>query len=207
MKNSKRNFTLGLLGAATIPAWAQFSLPSLGGGSKSSGGADPAKIEADLKSIIETTSIAVGKLAEALGLTETAAKAQKVADDIKSGKVGLADSTSIVGDVSSSVKFEMEKKQNEGTKLDAAAGAVAAEALLPALMAFPLWKSVADGVKSLDRTAMMSAASLVQAASKVPAAAKGTLDMSQATISYLSFSGADTTSVQKQAEEAAKKLF
>lgn len=204
MKNSKRNFTLGLLGAAVIPAWAQFSLPSLGGGSKSSGGADPAKIEADLKSIIETTSIAVGKLAEALGLTETAAKAQKVADDIKSGKVGLADSTSIVGEVSTSVKSEMEKNQKDGKKLDAAAGAVAAEALLPAVKAFPLWKSVADGVKSLDRSALMSAASLAQAASKVPSAAKSTLDMSQSAIAYLSFSGADMTSVTKAAESGLK---
>jgi len=204
MKNSKRNFTLGLLSAATLPAWSQFSLPGLGGGAKSSGGGDPTKIEADLKSITDTTAMAVNKLAEALGLTETAAKAKGTSEDIKSGKLGLADATSMVTEISASVKAEMEKKQKEGTKLDAAAGAVAAEALLPAISAFPLWKSVADGVKSLDRSALMSAASLAQAASKVPAAAKGTLDMSQAAIAYLSFSGTDVTSVKQKAESTLK---
>ena len=201
MENSKRNFTLGLLSAATLPAWAQFGLPGLGGGAKSSGGADPTKIETDLKSIIETTSFAVNKLAAALSLTETATKAKITAEDIKTGKLGLADATNAVTEVSASVKAEMEKRQKEGTKLDAAASAWATEALLPALSAFPLWKSVAEGVKSLDRGALMSAASLAQAASKVPAAAKSTLDMSQSAIAYLSFSGADMTAVTKEVQK------
>jgi hypothetical protein len=203
MKISKRTFTVGLMAVAGSPAWAQFGLPSLGG-SKSSGGGDPRKIEADLTSINELTSRSLSKLAEALGLKETAAKSKKNADDIKSGNLGLADATGAVGEVSASVMADMEKKQKEGKKLDAASGAVATEALLPAIKAFPTWKSVADGVKSLDSTALMGAASLAQAAPKVPTAAKNTLDMSQAGISYLTFSGVDTTSIKKAAEANLK---
>jgi hypothetical protein len=203
MNISKRNFAAGLMAAAATPVFAQFSLPGMGGG-RSSGGGDPRKIEADLKSITELTSRALSKLAEAMGLKETAAKITKNADDIKSGSVGLQDATSLVSEVSASVKGEIEKNQKDGKKLDAAAGAIAAEALLPAIKAFPLWKSVVDGAKSLDRTALMGAAALAQAAPKVPTAAKNTLDMTQAGIAYLSFSGVDTTAVKEAATASLK---
>lgn len=207
MNKSKRKFTFGLLGAAAVPAWAQFSLPNLGSlglGSNTTGGGDPRKIEADLKGIIETTSIAVSKLAAAIGLSETSAKAKKIADDIKTGNVGLSDSTSIVSEHSAAVRAEMEKNQREGKKLDAASGALASEALLPAIKAFPLWSSVVSDVKSLDSSALVSSAALIYAVSKAPAAAKSTFDMSHAAIAYLSFSGVDTTAVKKAAESGLK---
>lgn len=203
MKISKRDFIASLVAAAATPVFAQFSLPGMGG-SKPPAGADPRKLEADLKSINELTSLALSKLAEAMGLKETAAKMTKTAEDIKSGSVGLPDATSIISEVSASMKAEMEKNQKEGKKLDVAAGGIAAEALLPAVKAFPLWKSVAEGVKSLDRTALMGAAALVQAAPKVPTSAKNTLEMTQAGIAYLSFSGVDTSTVKQAAESSLK---
>lgn len=206
MKLSKRKLALGLLaGAVAVPAWAQLgALGGLMGGGRSGGGSDPKKLEEDLKGIIESTSLAMGKLAEAMGLKETSARMQKNAADIKSGAVGLADSTSLVSDASAEVKAEMEKNQREGTKLDAASSTIATQALEPAIKSFPRWKSVADGFKSLDRTALLGAASLAQAIPKVPTAAKSTLEMYQAGITYLTFSGADTTSVKQAAESALK---
>jgi hypothetical protein len=44
--------------------------------------------------------------------------------------------------------------------------------------------------------------SLAQAAPKVPTAAKNTLDMYQAGIAYLSFSGVDTSAVKETAQKS-----
>lgn len=204
MDQSKRKIAVAVaLFVSSYPALAQFG-GLLGGGSKSSGKGDPKKIEADLKSIIEKSSLALSILAEAMGMKETAAKLQKNADDIKSGAVGLADSTNVVSDASSSVKDEMEKNQKEGKKLDSKSASTAVQAIEPAIMSFPLWKSVADGFKSLDNSAIMGAASLAQAVLKVPTAAKNSLDMYQAGITYLTFSGADTSSLTKAAESSLK---
>ena len=206
MKISKRKLTFGmLLAISAYPALAQ--LPGfggmMGGGSKSAGG-DPKKLESDLKQIIEATSVALAKLADAMGLKETSAKMQKNADGIKSGAIGLSESTDTVSETCASVVAEIAKNQQEGKKLDAASGAVAIQAIEPGIKTFPLWKSVADGIKSLDRSALMGAAALVQAGPKIPTAAKNSLDLYQAGISYLTFSGADTTAVKKAAESALK---
>ena len=206
MNNSKRKLALGLLLAAgSYPVLAQLGgLGSfLGGGSKSAG-ADPKKLESDLKLIIESTSVALAKLADAMGLKESSAKMQKNADDIKSGAVGLSDSTTTVSDTCASVVAEIAKNQQSGKKLDAASSNIALQAIEPGIKSFPLWKSVADGVKSLDSSAAMGAVALVQAAPKIPTAAKNSLDLYQAGISYLAFSGADTSSVKKAAEGALK---
>ncbi len=189
--------------AVSSPAFAQFG-GVFGGGSKSDGGGDPKQIEADLKSIIETTSEALSKLAEAMGMKEIAAKLQKNAADIKSGTVGLADSTSIVSDASASVKNEMEKNQKDGIKLDSASAGIAVQAIGPGIKSFPLWVGVVNGAKSLDKFALMSAPALVQAVQKVPTAAKNSLEMYQGGITYLTFSGADTSSLKKQAEASLK---
>jgi hypothetical protein len=206
MINSKRKLALGLLLAAgSYPVLAQLGALGglLGGGSKAAG-ADPKKLESDLKLIIESTSVAFDKLADAMGLKEASAKMQKNADDIKSGKVGLSDSMTIVSETSASVVAEIAKNQQSGKKLDAEASAKALQAIEPGIMSFALWKSVADGVKSLDRSAAMGAVALVQAAPKIPTAAKNSLDLYQAGISYLAFSGVDTSSVKKAAEGALK---
>jgi len=206
MRSSKRKLVLGISSLALAsPVFAQLGGLGgvLGGGSKSGGG-DPKKIEADLRSIIEKTSIALSKLAEAMGLKESAAKMQQTADDIKSGKVGISDSTNVVSDVSASVKAEMEKNQKEGKKLDSKSSSTAVQALEPGIQSFPLWKSVIDGGKSLDKTALLSLPDLAQAIPKVPTAAKNSLEMYQAGISYLTFSGADTSSLKKSAESALK---
>jgi hypothetical protein len=190
--------SLGLIAAiaAAATGCAQMPVPGMGGGK--SGGGDPRKIEADLKRINEVTLTALGQLAQALGLKETAAKMGKNADDIRAGTVGLPDATSIVSEASESVTAEMEKFQKEGKKLDAASSAAASRAILPGIQAFPLWKSVADGGRTLDRGSLLGAASLAQALPKVPTAAKNTIDMFQASVRYLSFSGADTSALEKE---------
>ncbi len=210
----KRNLVIGLLLTATAyPALAQLGglgsliqpggLSSLMGISKSSG-TDPKRLESDLKVIIESTSLALAKLAEAMGLKESSAKMQKNADDIKSGAVGLSESTNMVNEVSASVTAEIVKSQQEGRKLDAASSAIALQAIEPGIKSFPQWKAVAEGVMSLDHSALMGAGALVQAAPKVPTAAKNTFDMYRAGIAYLTFSGADTSAVKKAAEQALK---
>jgi hypothetical protein len=210
MNNSKRKLALGLLLAAgSYPVLAQLGglgglIGGLMGGGAKSSGADPKKLESDLKLIIGSTSVALAKLADAMGLKESSAKMQKNADDIKSGAVGLSDSTTTVSDTCASVVAEIAKNQQSGKKLDAASSAIALEAIEPGIKSFPLWKSVAEGVKSLDRSSMMGAVALVEAAPKIPTAAKNSLDLYQAGISYLAFSGADTSSVKTAAESALK---
>jgi len=206
MTISKRKLILGsILTISAYPALAQLGALGglLGGGSKSAG-SDPKKLESDLKQIIESTSFALAKLAEAMGKKEESAKMLKNADDIKSGKIGLSESTDMVSETCASVAAEIAKNQKEGKKLDAASSSIAIQAIEPGIMSFPLWKSVADGIKSLDRSAMMGAAALVQAGPKIPVAAKNSLDLYQTGISYLTFSGADTSSVKKAAESALK---
>jgi hypothetical protein len=206
MTISKRKLILGsILTVSAYPALAQLGALGglLGGGSKSAG-SDPKKLESDLKQIIESTSFALAKLAEAMGKKEESAKMLKNADDIKSGKIGLSESTDMVSETCASVAAEIAKNQKEGKKLDAASSSIAIQAIEPGIMSFPLWKSVADGIKSLDRSAMMGAAALVQAGPKIPVAAKNSLDLYQTGISYLTFSGADTSSVKKAAESALK---
>lgn len=207
MDPKKRSLTIAItFSAVSAPALAQFGgLGSLlGSGGKSAGSGDPKKIETDLQNIIEVTSIALSKLAAALGLKESAAKMEKNASDIKSGSVGLADSTNIVSDQCVTVKAEMDKNRKEGTKLSAEAAAIGSQAILPAIKSFPLWKNVIDGGKSLDKTSLLAFTSLAAALPRVPAAAKNSLEMYQAGIAYLSFSGADTTVIQKEAEAALK---
>lgn len=206
MNNSKRKLAFGmLLAASAYPALAQLGgLGGLMGGGSKTAGADPKKLETDLKLIIESTSVALVKLADAMGLKESAAKMQKNADGIKSGAVGLSESADTVSETCASVTTEIAKNQKEGKKLDASSSAIALQAIEPGIKSFPLWKSVADGIKSLDRSAMMGAAALVQAGPKIPTAAKNSLDLYQAGISYLTFSGADTSSVKKAAESALK---
>ena len=207
MDSKKRNLVIAIsLSAVTAPAVAQLGGLGglLGGGGKGGGAGDPKKIETDLKNIIEATSIALAKLAAALGLKESAAKMEKNALDIKSGSVGLADSTNVVSDQCVSVKAEMEKNKREGIKLSAEAAAIGSQAILPAIKSFPLWKSVWDGGKSLDTTSLLGFTSLAAALPRVPTAAKNSLEMYQAGIAYLSFSGADTTAIQKEAEAALK---
>ena len=213
MRISKRKLIFGmLLTIGAYPALAQFGPAGalLGGGSKSAG-PDPIKLESDLKQIIESTSVALAKLAEAMGLKETSAKMQKNADDIKSGAIGLSESANTVSETSASVVAEIAKNQKEGKKLDAASSSIAIKAIEPGIKSFPLWVSVVDGIKSLDpkaispdRSAMLTIAALVRAGPKVPIAAKNSLDLYQAGISYLAFSGADTSSVKKAAESALK---
>lgn len=206
MTISKRKLTFGmLLTVGAYPALAQLGgLGGLMGGGSKSAGADPKKLESDLKQIIESTSVALSKLADAMGLKESSAKMQKNADGIKSGAIGLSESADTVSETCASVVAEIAKNQQEGKKLDAASSSIAIQAIEPGIKSFPLWKSVADGIKSLDRSAMMGAAALVQAGPKIPTAAKNSLDLYQAGISYLAFSGADTSSVKKAAEGALK---
>lgn len=203
MNKSKRQLGVCLVALVlSTSTFAQFG-NLLGGGSKESGG-DPTKIEQNLKSIIETTSIAMGKFADALGMKEEAAKFSGNAECIKAGSCGLSDSINVIETVGPSVLAEAETKKASGQKLDATASAAATQALLPALTAFPLWKQVVDGVKGLDKSAAFKFAGLIQAAPKVPAAVKGTIDVLNGGISYLSFSGADTAELKDAAAKTLK---
>jgi hypothetical protein len=207
MKVSHRVFAATFLAAVlTAPAQAQFAaLTGLTGiGGKASSGVDPTKVEQDLKSIVETTSVAMGKYSEALGMKEEAAKFDNNAKCVKAGTCGLSDSLKVIETISSSVLAEAEKMKASGQKLDAGASAAATQALIPAAKAFPLWKQVADGVKDMDKASAMKFAGLVQAAPKVPTAAKGTVDVVQGAVAYLSFSGADTSGLQSTVKENMK---
>ena len=206
MIKSKRLMGMGLIAfALASPVHAQFSGLGgmLGGGSKAGSG-DPAKIEQDLKSIIETTSIAMGKFAEALGMKEVSAKFMSNADCVKAGSCGLSDSISVIETSGPSVLAEAEKMKANGQKIDAKASASATQALLPAAKTFPLWKQVADGAKNLDVSSALKFNSLIQAGPKVPAAAKGTMDVVTGAISYLTFSGADTSELKNVASANMK---
>ncbi len=196
----------GLLALSlAAPVYAQsFGLPSFGGSKSASASADPAKVEQDLKSIIETTSFALSRLADALGLKEEGAKLASNAECIKAGSCGLADSVDVVQTTGQAVIAEADKRKSSGDKLEAAAAAKAAEALLPAVSAFPLWKKVADGAKDIDKSSALRFAGLMRAVPKVPAAAKGTVDVINAGIAYLSFSGADTKALEEQAKSSLK---
>jgi len=203
----KANYIAGAVLAVSLaaPVCAQgFGLPGLGGSKSASTSADPAKVEQDLKTIIETTSFALSRLADALGLKEEGAKLASNAECIKAGSCGLSDSVDVVQTVGQSVVTEANKRKSSGEKLEAAAAAKAAEALLPAVIAFPLWKKVADGAKDIDKSSAMRFAGLMKAVPKVPAAAKGTVDVMNAGIAYLSFSGANTKALEEQAKSNLK---
>ena len=208
MSISKRTFVASAaFSMISAPVFAQFGALGglLGGGSKSAA-VDLGKVEATLNDINQINSLALSLLSEALGDKESAAKAAKNGEDIKNGKIGLSESTSVVSDMSAQVKAQMEKFQSEGKKLDASSGTAAANALLPVVLAIPLWKVVIDGVKSLDASSAMRFAGLVQVAPKVPVAAKGTLDMLQAGVAYLTYSGVDTKKLASELSDKAKSI-
>lgn len=191
----------------TAPAYAlSLGLPSLGGSKSASASADPAKVEQDLKNIIETTSIALSHLSEALGMKEEAAKFLANAECTKANTCGLSDAVGVVDTVSPTVIAAANTRKERGEKLGTDAAAKAAEALLPAVNAFPLWKKVADGVKDIDKSSALRFAGLINAAPKVPTAAKQTADVINVGISYLSFSGADTKTIQDAAQSSMKGL-
>jgi hypothetical protein len=206
---SKRKIVAVLFTAMALPAFAQLpglgALGSFAGGGKNSGG-DPVKIEADIQRIIVTTSFAGSKLYEALGDKENAAKMQKLADDLKSGSIGLSDATSNLNAMSASLIPEMEKAKKEGTKADAVAAQAAAQAILPAIETLPLWASVIDGIKNLDKTKSFSGAglSLVRAATQLPSAAKNTADLFTNGISYLSYNGIKTKDLESSMAKSLK---
>lgn len=206
---SKRKIVAVLFTAMALPAFAQLpglgALGSFAGGGKNSGG-DPVKIEADIQRIIVTTSFAGSKLYEALGDKENAAKMQKLADDLKNGTVGLSDTTSNLSEMSASLVAQMEKAKKEGTKADAAAAQAAAQAILPAIETLPLWASVIDGIKNLDKAQSFSGAglSLVRAATKLPSAAKNTADLFTNGISYLSYNGIKTKDIEAELAKGMK---
>lgn len=201
-------FTFAAIAAASClfaaPAHAQFSVGGLMGGGSKAGGADPAKIEQDLKSIIETTSTAMAGFSAALGMKEQAARFSDTATCIKASTCGTADAINVVTSVAPDVLAEAEKRRSQGLKLDAEAGATASKALIPAIKAFPLWKQVAEGASNMDKTAAMKFSGLVQAAPKVPAAAKGTIDVVEGGIKFLSFSGVDTAQLEADAKSSLK---
>lgn len=205
---TKRKIVAVLFAAMALPAFAQLpglgALGSFAGGGKNSGG-DPVKIEADIQRIIVTTSFAGSKLYEALGDKENAAKMQKLADDLRNGTVSLSDSTSNLDEMSASLVSQMEKAKKEGAKADAVAAQAAAQAILPAIETLPLWASVIDGIKNLDKAKSFSGAglSLVRAATKLPSAAKSTTDLFTNGISYLSYNGINTKDIES---DLAKKM-
>jgi len=208
VKFSKRLAALALVSMiAALPAHAQFgSLSGAlggGGGSKAATG-DPAKIEQDLKSIIETTSIAMAGFADALGMKEQAAKFNDNATCMKAGSCGMSDGVNVLTSLAPSVLSKADEMQSAGKKLDAEAGAKASKALLPAVKAFPLWKQVADGAQNIDRSAAMRFMGLVQAAPKVPGAAKGTIDVVHGGVKFLTFSGVDTSDLQREVTSSMK---
>jgi hypothetical protein len=188
------------------PAHAQFSNLGgmLGGGGSKGGGGDPAKIEQDLKSIIETTSVAMAGFAAALDLKEKAARFSDNAACIKAATCATADAINVVTSIGPEVLAEADRRRSQGLKLDSEAGANASKALIPAVKAFPLWKQVADGASRLDKSAVLKFAGLLQAAPKVPAAAKGTIDVVEGGIKILTFSGIDTSQLENEAKSNLK---
>ena len=208
MKFSKRKVLLTVAATAVSPAFAQFG--GLLGGSKGGGGGggDPGKIETDVKGIIDKTSQAISKLWEALGNKEKAAQAQKLADDIKSGSLGVSDSAGSMSDMCAGLRSEMTKAVSEGKKADAQSAMVAAQAIKPGIESLPLWKGVIDGIKNLDRSKTMSGSgmSLLRAVDKLPSAAKNSGEMFTAGVSYLSFSGVDMKETEKALKDNLTKM-
>lgn len=204
MKANRRN----LLGAALIslfstPAFAQFGgLGGLIGGGKSSGGSDPAKLKSDLIAYTETSSLVIAKVSDALGLKEQAAKANQLALDIKAGKTGLKDGVSQVQELSNALQKDIKDRESQGQKLDAAQQGKVMEALLGFLIAWPMGKQIIDGVKSIDKTAILQYSDLIESVTLLPNLITGFIGMLNAGISLLSFSGADTTDVKAKAAKA-----
>ena len=201
---SKRKALALLSVTIASPAFAQFG--GLLGGSK--GGGDPGKIEGDLKGIIEKTSRVISKLYQALGNKESAEKAQKLADDISKGSLGVSDSTASMSEMCDSLKSELNKAVAEGRKGDAEAAKAAVQAFPPAIQVIPLWKSVIDGIKTIDKSRSMSGAglALIQAAPKLPTALTNTVDALKAGVTYLTFSGVDMSDTEKALTEGLSKL-
>jgi len=211
MNRSKRHVVIGMVAASVAaPAFAQFGgLGGLGGGSKGGGDAtDPGKLESDLKAVIQSTSLVLSKLADALGMQETSGKLLKNADDIKSGSIGVSDSTSQVSELTAAVTSEMEKNQKEGKKLDAASGAKAFEAVKPGIDTIILWASAAKAATKIDKGPMVVAkfSGLISALPKVPTALKNTGSAMKAGYDYLTFSGVDTKTLEAPLKNALSQM-
>ena len=204
MKAHRRNLLgVALISLFSTPTFAQFGgLGGLIGGGKSSGGSDPAKLKADLISYTETSSLVIARVSDALGLKEQAAKANQLALDIKAGKTGLKDGVSQVQELSNALQKDIKDRESQGQKLDAAQQGKVMEALLGFLIAWPMGKQIIDGVKSIDKTAILQYSDLIESVTLLPNLITGFIGMLNAGISLLSFSGADTTNLKAKAAEA-----
>lgn len=165
-------------------------------------------IEADLTRIIIVTSRALGAFNEALGLKEQAEKANANATCMEKGECGVADAVAVVQSSSEEAQAAVEARKQEGSKLSAEASKAAAEGLLPAIQGIPLWIRVSKGGQALmaDKMQMLKARKLAKALPKVPGAMQGSIATLRAGISYLSFSGADTSSLEAALTEGTADL-
>jgi hypothetical protein len=132
----------------------------------------------------------------------------KNADDIKSGSIGVSDSTSQVSDLTAAVTAEMEKNQKEGKKFDAASGAKAFEAVKPGIDTIILWASAAKAATKIDKGPMVVAkfGGLIAALPKVPTALKNTGSAMKAGYDYLTFSGVDTKTLEGPLKNALSQM-
>lgn len=208
MKN-KVILLLMLLSVASINSYA-LGLGDLLGGDEKSGTskADPTTVENDLKSIVVTSSRAIEKLSEALGLKDQAEKMKKNADCIEKNECGVKDAIDTLNGGSSALTKEIANKKQGGEKLSGDASSKALQAIGPGVKALPLWKRVLDGATALskDMPAMMKAPALAKAIPAVPSAAKGTVDLFKITIDYLTFSGVDTSTIKADLDAGMKGL-
>lgn len=210
--NKTRIFATSMLAAACFVGHAHAfgNLGNaLGGGAKPAGeAANPAAIEKDLKLIIVSTSQAVGKLSEAMGLKTEADRMLKNAECVQSNACGVKEAVETVDGVSASVAKAIEAKRGSGVKLDGDAARTASSAILPGIQSMVLWKRVIDGGKALsqDRMAAMRSVALLQAMPVVPAAAKGSADFFVRSVDYLSFSGVDTKEMKSEMDKGIKSM-
>ena len=213
MKTSLSIAVAALAALLTLPQ-AQAQIGGLGGllgGGKSADSAkksDPQSVEKDLKTIIAATSKSVAGLLGALGMKEESDKMTKNAECMEKSECGVKDGVEALSGASDAAKKEIESKKASGTKLDAAASGRAMESMLPGIIAMPLWKRVIDGGKALDKMSLLSSAGagLARALPLVPGAAKGSGDFFKTSIDYLTFSGADTSSLQAKLNEGMTGL-
>ncbi len=191
--------TAMLVSAVSINSHALGLGDLLGGGEKSSTSskADPTTIEKDLKSIVITTSRALEKLSDALGLKDESEKMKKNADCLEKNECGVKDAVDTLNGGSAALTKDIERRKKDGEKLSSDASSSAVQAIGPSIKVLPLWKRVLDGVAALskDPTALMKAPALAKAITVVPSAAKGTVDLLKATTDYLTFSGVDVSSL------------
>lgn len=208
MKNNGIILAL-LLSVISVNSYA-LGLGDLLGSDEKSGSAkaDPTTVENDLKSIVVTSSRAIEKLSEALGLKDQAEKMKKNADCLEKNECGVKDAVDTLNGGSSALTKEIENKKKGGEKLSGDASSKALQAIGPGIKAFPLWKRVLDGAKALskDTAAMMKAPALAKALPAVPTAAKGTVDLLKTTTDYLTFSGVDTSTLKADLDAGMKGL-